>query len=296
VNLTLFDDAHLPELMSWFPDELSCHTWGGPEFRFPFTEATFREDARLASLSTWALVGDDGTLAGFGQFYLRVGRCHLGRLAIAPDARGRGLGATLVRGLCRHGGAALGVGTFSLFVVPGNERALRLYRRLGFSPAPYPEPDPALDPYIYMVAMPPAQATLRQAVRADVREIQRVRHAVRENRLVSMVITDDEVIAAIEQTGRGWVVEDDGRIVAFAIGNAVNGNIWALFVESGYEGRGHGRRLHDVMVNWLWSCGLKRLWLTTGQKTRAQRFYERAGWQNGGIQPNGEILFERQAP
>ncbi|MGE0032195.1 MAG: GNAT family N-acetyltransferase [Steroidobacteraceae bacterium] len=137
---------------------------------------------------------------------------------------------------------------------------------------------------------------LRQAVRADVREIQRVRRAVRENRLVSVVITDDEVIAAIEQTGRGWVVEDDGRIVAFAIGNAGNGNIWALFVESGYEGRGHGRRLHDEMVSWLWSCGLKRLWLTTGKKTRAQRFYELAGWQNGGIQPNGEILFEKQAP
>jgi GNAT superfamily N-acetyltransferase len=153
-----------------------------------------------------------------------------------------------------------------------------------------------LDPYIYMIATQPPQATLRQAVRADVREIQRVRRAVRENRLVSMVITDDEVIAAIEQTGQGWVVEDDGRIVAFSIGNAVNGNIWALFVESGYEGRGHGRRLHDAMVNWLWSRGLKRLWLTTEQKTRAQRFYELAGWQNSGMQPSGEILFEKQAP
>ncbi|MGE0032193.1 MAG: GNAT family N-acetyltransferase [Steroidobacteraceae bacterium] len=155
MNLTPFDDAHLPELMSWFPDELSCHTWGGPEFRFPFTEATFREDARLASLSTWALVGNDGKLAGFGQFYLRVGRCHLGRLAIAPDSRGRGLGATLVRGLCRQGGPALGVGTCSLFVVPENDRALRLYRRMGFSVFPYPEPTHALIGYIYMVADPP---------------------------------------------------------------------------------------------------------------------------------------------
>lgn len=137
--------------MRWFPDRVSCHTWGGVEFRFPFTESTFREDAKLGNLPSWALVGDDGALAGFGQVYLRVGRCHLGRLAIAPGSRGHGLGATLVCELCRRGRAALGVSTYSLFVVPENERALRLYRRLGFSPVPYPEPMPALAKYIYMV-------------------------------------------------------------------------------------------------------------------------------------------------
>lgn len=154
MKLTPFEDAHLPELMSWFPDKLSCHTWGGIEFRFPFTQASFREDARLGSLPTWALVRDDGSLAGFGQFYLRVGRCHLGRLAIAPGSRGQGFGTMLVRELCRRGGATFGTRSCSLFVVPENLRALRLYRRLGFSPVPYPEPTPALSEYIYMVASP----------------------------------------------------------------------------------------------------------------------------------------------
>ena len=37
-------------------------------------------------------------------------------------------------------------------------------------------------------------ATLRLAARADVPGMQRVRHAVKENRLVSRVIPDDEVI------------------------------------------------------------------------------------------------------
>ncbi len=138
-------------------------------------------------------------------------------------------------------------------------------------------------------------ATLRQAVRADVREIQRVRHAVKENRLTSRVIPDEEVVAAIEATGKGWVVEVDGRIVGFAIGNAETGNIWALFVEPEYEAQGHGRRLHDEMVSWLWSLGLQRLWLTTGQQTRAQRFYEVAGWRSAGVLPDGEILFEQHA-
>lgn len=138
-------------------------------------------------------------------------------------------------------------------------------------------------------------ATLRQAARADVPGMQRVRHAVTENRLVSRVISDDEVIDAIERSGRGWVVEDEGEVVAFAIGNAVDGSIWALFVDPPHEARGYGRRLHDVMVAWLHSRGLARLWLTTDPGTRAQRFYERAGWVDRGLQANGEHLYERHA-
>lgn len=137
---------------------------------------------------------------------------------------------------------------------------------------------------------------LRPAERRDVLAIQRVRHSVRENRLTSTVISDADVVEAIERTGRGWVVELDGEVVAFAVGNAETGNIWALFVDPAHEGRGHGRRLHDEMLAWLWGHGLERLWLTTAPGTRAQRFYEAAGWQNGGVQPSGELLFERYAP
>lgn len=137
---------------------------------------------------------------------------------------------------------------------------------------------------------------LRQAVRSDVREIQRVRHSVRENRLTSGVITDDEVVDQIERTGRGWVVEVDGRIVGFAVGNAQTGNIWALFMEPAHERQGWGRRLHDEMVGWLWSQGLERLWLSTGAQTRARHFYEVAGWHDAGVLTSGEIRFEKHAP
>jgi GNAT superfamily N-acetyltransferase len=137
---------------------------------------------------------------------------------------------------------------------------------------------------------------LRQAVASDVTGIQRVRQSVRENRLVSAVISDEQVREAIEQTGRGWVIEFEGAVVAFAIGNATSGNIWALFVHPDYEGRGYGRLLHDTMVSWLWSRGLKRLWLTTEQGTRAQRFYEAAGWRLGGETERGEARYERSAP
>jgi len=133
---------------------------------------------------------------------------------------------------------------------------------------------------------------LRVAGRGDVRGIQRVRHAVRENRLVSRVIGDDEVIDHVERLVRGWVVTLRGEVVAFAIGDASNGNIWALFVDPCHEARGLGRRLHDEMVAWMFARGLAFLWLTTEPGTRAERFYRRAGWRDVGLQASGERRFE----
>ena len=89
-------------------------------------------------LPSFSLIGDDRELLGFGQYYLRVGRCHLARLVISPPHRGQGLGAVLVLGLCRRGCKNLGVQECSLFVLPDKAPALNLYRRLGFAEAPYP--------------------------------------------------------------------------------------------------------------------------------------------------------------
>lgn len=135
---------------------------------------------------------------------------------------------------------------------------------------------------------------LRQAIASDIPGIQRVRSSVRENRLVSTVIADEVVLEAIEVSRRGWVVESEGEIVGFAIGNARTGNVWALFVHPDHERRGHGRSLHDTMVSWLWSRKLDRLWLTTEAGSRAQSFYEIAGWQLTGRTERGELRFEMQ--
>jgi GNAT superfamily N-acetyltransferase len=137
---------------------------------------------------------------------------------------------------------------------------------------------------------------MRQALASDIVGIQRVRASVQENRLTSTTVSDEDVRIAIEETGRGWVVEEDGEVVAFAIGNAFTGNIWALFVRPESEGRGYGRRLHDTMIDWLWSSGADRLWLTTEPGTRAQRFYEAAGWRQVGTTPHGELRYELLRP
>lgn len=150
-ELRPFNVDGLPELMGWFADAVACRAWGGPRFRHPFTPETFREDAMIDRLPTWGLY-EGRALVGFGQYYLRAGRCHLGRLAVAPSYRRRGLGCRLVRELGRVGRADLQTEEYSLFVLAENRPALALYRGLGFKEAPYPgDPaDAACD--LYLVA------------------------------------------------------------------------------------------------------------------------------------------------
>ena len=139
--LTPATDEHLRELMTWFPDRESCRVWGGPSFRHPFTEATFREDAHWEELPSYSLVGGSGELLGFGQFYRRWDRCHLGRLVVSPHHRRRGLGAVLVDGLAALGRKRLAAQECSLIVMAANVPAVHLYRKLGFEPVAWPDPD-----------------------------------------------------------------------------------------------------------------------------------------------------------
>jgi ribosomal protein S18 acetylase RimI-like enzyme len=139
---------------------------------------------------------------------------------------------------------------------------------------------------------PAANVVLREARPADIPQMHRIRLAVRENRLTSGAITEAHYLPAIEEWGRGWVVERNGDIVGFAVGNILTGNVWALFVDPQEEGRGHGQHLHDAMVTGLWSHGFDRLWLTTEPGTRAQRFYEDAGWICTGAAERGEVRYE----
>ena len=137
---------------------------------------------------------------------------------------------------------------------------------------------------------------LRRAVAADVPGIPCVRMSVRENRLTTTVITEADTVAMLEVNGRGWVVECEDEVIAFAIGNATNGSLWALFVHPDHEARGHGRRLLERAVRWLHSRGWRRLWLTTEPHTRARGFYEAAGWRCIGPAPHGEVRLELELP
>lgn len=93
---------------------------------------------RLPDLMSW--FRDDATLAAFGQCYLRIDRCHFGRVGVAPQRRGRGLGSRLLAEMAAWGRRRFGPRELSLFVHHDNPDAHRLYLRLGFREVPYPDP------------------------------------------------------------------------------------------------------------------------------------------------------------
>lgn len=151
MNFRRFDPGRLPDLMAWFTDAQALRTWGGPEFRFPFSAASFREDTKVDRIDSFALEAEDGALAAFGQCYLRIERCHFGRVGVAPRLRGLGLGTRLLREMAGWGQQRFGPRELSLFVKHDNQAAHRLYRRLGFREAPYPDPVLAAGMH-YMIA------------------------------------------------------------------------------------------------------------------------------------------------
>jgi GNAT superfamily N-acetyltransferase len=69
-------------------------------------------------------------------------------------------------------------------------------------------------------------------------------------------------------------------------------NVWALFVQPGYDKNGIGKKLHDDMLDWYFSQTDSTVWLSTAPNTRAEKFYRKAGWQEVGIHGKGEIKFE----
>jgi [ribosomal protein S18]-alanine N-acetyltransferase len=278
--------ADYEAIAAWIPDAEACLRWAGPRVAFPFSAAQLPHLLSVDGCASYCWSDGGSAACGFGQHWPHEsGAVHLGRIIVSPALRGRGLGRELCRQLCARAIESAGASTVTLNVYRDNAVAVALYRSLGFAPI-----EARSSPEAFLMRM--HAGTLRVAVAADIPSIQHVRHSVRENRLVSTVITDDDVRGAIDVTGRGWVVAFQGKIVAFAVGIAATGNIWALFVHPDHERRGYGQRLHDAMLGWLWDQGLERLWLTTEPETRAQGFYEAAGWQRVAATDRGELRYE----
>ncbi|WP_225872210.1 GNAT family N-acetyltransferase [Pedobacter frigidisoli] len=118
----------------------------------------------------------------------------------------------------------------------------------------------------------------RQAEISDIPQIQIVRHTVKENNLSNPVlVTDTDCEEFIIQRGKGWVCEIDGAIVVFSIVDLGENDIWALFLRPEFEGKGVGKALHRLMMDWYFSQTKQTVWLGTASNTRAEKFYKKKG-------------------
>ena len=133
----------------------------------------------------------------------------------------------------------------------------------------------------------------REATIDDIKQIQVVRHSVKENILSNPdLVTDSDCEHFLTKRGKGWVCEIEGSIVGFAIADLKDDNIWALFLKPEFEGRGIGRGLHRLMLDWYFSRGKEKVWLGTSPDTRAEKFYRKMGWKETGLHGDDEIKFE----
>ena len=136
----------------------------------------------------------------------------------------------------------------------------------------------------------------REAKTTDISQIQTVRNSVKENMLSDpALVPDKDVEDYITRKGKGWVCAINNTIVGFAIVSAADHNVWALFIQPGFEKKGIGRRLHDEMMDWYFCQTDETIWLGTAPGTKAEAFYRKAGWREVGIHGKGEIKFEMTA-
>jgi GNAT superfamily N-acetyltransferase len=127
----------------------------------------------------------------------------------------------------------------------------------------------------------------------DIDQMHRIRMRVRENALSDpQSVRPEHYATMLTERGAGWIAEIDGEIVGFAVADLILASVWALFVDPSCEGRGVGRRLHDTMMNWIFDNGTAVVRLSTTPRTRAERFYEAAGWKVAADRADGEVCYE----
>lgn len=141
--------------------------------------------------------------------------------------------------------------------------------------------------------------TFRLARPDDAAELFRVRTSVRENHrseeeLAALGVTRESLARMLESDDAcGWCAELARGIVAFAIARRSECDVFALFVEPDFGGRGLGSTLLDSAVEWLSANGSGTLRVTTGRGTPAQAFYLNRGWADIGTPSSEVVMLER---
>ena len=124
-------------LITWIDSADALWQWSGVRaFTWPLDRGQVLRDlaARAGSGGLLAGIDESGEMVAHvliePQHHHGVG--HIGRVAVAPDRRGHGLGSALMRATVRHGFDEMGLHRLQLVVYTFNAAAIAAYRSAGF--------------------------------------------------------------------------------------------------------------------------------------------------------------------
>lgn len=140
IHLHAFTEADIDRLIAWMPTAEFLMQWAGPSYQFPLTQEQVMVSLALTEgdepeVLMFKAVDEGGVVVGHIEL-LNIDRRNrlatMGRVLLAPEARGRGLGQALVRAALRVAFDDLGLHRVGLGVFDFNGPAIRCYERAGF--------------------------------------------------------------------------------------------------------------------------------------------------------------------
>lgn len=99
-------------------------------FPFPWTRGNFL-DSLASAYPAWVMRAHDGRLAGYFLLMNAVDELHILNITVRPDLQGTGLGRMLLNKVIALAQAG-NMQSVLLEVRPSNQRALNVYRHVGF--------------------------------------------------------------------------------------------------------------------------------------------------------------------
>jgi RimJ/RimL family protein N-acetyltransferase len=130
--------GHCDVLLTWIGSSDELIQWAGPrDFSWPLTREQLLNDLHAADhlrVPLAAVQGEDRRFVGHVMLTMspQHGVGVLGRVMIAPEHRGRGLGTALIREAVRLGFDERGLHRLQLAVYDFNLSAIACYRSVGF--------------------------------------------------------------------------------------------------------------------------------------------------------------------
>jgi RimJ/RimL family protein N-acetyltransferase len=304
LTLRALEPADCDRLLAWIDSADALWQWSGPRsFTWPLDRGQLRRDLAARADSGGLLAGIDETGAMAGHVLLEAehhhGLGHIGRVAIAPDRRGRGLGTALMRATARHGFDALGLHRLQLFVYTFNAAAIATYRSVGFVVEGVARDstlgsDGRWDGLTMSLLEPDYR---RPAVYGDGIRIAGPRDADRIAALLTQLGYPHDRDQAAAQL-LTWAADPHGEVlVAEAAGSAAGfaavhrvpyfgrpgafARVVALSVDAGHRRAGVGRRLMAAIERWGAAHGCVTVEVTSLRaRDDAQRFYNALGYED----------------